>query len=217
MGAVRTTFAVALLVGLSLVLAPREGSAGGPSPGVSIVPKRIALVGSRAGAPDAFGLFTVVVNDRFGSPINGASVVIDLSGCSDLALCSNQLDAAATVNCAAKTTRKFTDVSGRVSIIVLGSSNGVRNATTLLNGAKIYANGALIGSPTAAAFDLDGANGVGINDLTVWLNDFGTDGNPAFGRSDFDGDGAVDINDLSVWLSEFGSSRSTSSCPTSCP
>ena len=149
--------------------------------------------------------------------MNGASVVVDLSGCTDLAICSDQLDAGALVNCAAKTTRKFTNLAGQVSFIVLGGSNGSGNATTLLVGAKIYANGTLIGSPTAACFDLDGSNGVGINDLSCWLTDFGTFGNPAFGRADFDCSGSVGINDLSVWLTEFGAGTSAASCAISCP
>ena len=47
----------------------------------------------------------------------------------------------------------------------------------------------LIGSPTVAAYDLDGASGVGANDLSAWLTDFGS-GQP-YGRSDFDCSGGV--------------------------
>jgi len=154
------------------------------------------------------------VKDVALNPLNGASVVIDLSGCADLAICDDQLDGAATVNCAAKTTRKFTDILGDVTFIVLGGSNGSGNASTLLNGARIYANGTLIGSPTATAFDLDGGAGVGINDLAVWLVDFGLGIN--YGRSEFDCNGAVGINDLAVWLIEFGAGTSAASCAVSC-
>ena len=80
---------------------------------------------------------------------------------------------------------------------------------------KIYANGALIGSPTAAVLDLDGHAGVAINDLSVWLDDFAMD--TPRGRSDFDSDGSVDINDLSVWLGAFGSRGLTQGCATRCP
>jgi hypothetical protein len=207
----------AMLLTAAGCLIASAAMAGVPSPGNSTVPPCISLVGSLAGAPDAVGTFTVTVRDLANNPLNGASVVVDLSGCTDLAICSDQLDAGALVNCAAKTTRKFTNLAGQVSFIVLGGSNGSGNATTLLGGAKIYANGTLIGSPTAAAFDLDGSNGVGINDLSVWLTDFGTLGNPAFGRSDFDCSGSVGINDLSVWLTEFGNGTSAASCAISCP
>ena len=181
------------------------------------VPTRIALVGSRAGVPDGAGSFTVVIRDLANNLTPDASVVVDLSNCADLALCSDQLDASATVSCAAKSVRKFTDASGSATFTVLGRSNGTGNASTLLNGARIYANGVWLCSPTASAFDLDGVNGVGVNDLSVWLADFGTPDNPPFGRSDFDGDGAVDINDLSLWITTLGAGGSVQGCAASCP
>lgn len=213
MPAARTSMAVTML----LVLTARESLAGGPAALNSTVPSSITLVGSVAGTPDGAGAFTVVARDPANNPLNGCSVVLDLSGCSDLILCSNQLDAGALVNCAAKTMRKFSNISGSVSFTVLGSSTGAGNATTLLNGAKIYWNGTLLGSPTVSALDLDGANGVGINDLSVWLSDYGTLGNPPFGRSNFDGDRALGVNDLSVWVTAFGAGGSTQGCASICP
>ncbi len=190
--------------------------AGVPSPGNSTVPACVTLVGSLAGTPDAAaGQFTVTVRDLANNPLNGASVVIDLSGCTDLAICDDQLDAAAVVNCAAKTSRKFTGLTGQATFTVLGGSNGAGNATTLLGGGKIYANGVLIGSPTVAAYDLDGSSGVGANDLSAWLTDFGS--GISYGRSDFDCSGGVGANDLSLWLTEFGNGTSSASCAISCP
>jgi len=204
-----------LLTAAGLLIAS-AAMAGVPSPGNSTVPACITLVGSAAGVPDAAaGLFSVTVRDLANNPLAGASVVIDLSGCTDIAICDDQLDAGALVNCAAKTTRKFTDALGAVSFTVLGGSNGAGNATTLIGGGKIYANGVLIGSPTAAAYDLDGGSGVGANDLSAWLTDFGT-GNP-FGRSDYDCSGGIGANDLSFWLTEFGAATSSASCAVSCP
>ena len=207
----------AMLLTAAGCLIASAAMAGVPSPGNSTSPPCISLVGSLAGTPDLVGQFTVTVRDLANNPLNGASVVVDFSAASDIRICSNQLDAGALVNCAAKTTRKFTNLAGQVTFIVLGGSNGSGNATTLLGGARIYANGTLIASPTASVFDLDGSNGVGINDLSVWLTDFGTTGNPAFGRSDYDCSGTVGINDLSVWLTEFGLGSSAASCAVSCP
>jgi len=207
----------AMLLGAAGMLVASVAAAGVPCSGCSTVPPCFSLVGSATGVPDTHGQFTVVVRDLANNPLNGASVVIDLSNAHDLRICSDQLDAGALVNCAAKTTRKFTDVTGSVTFIVLGGSNGGGNASTLLGGGRIFANGTLIGSPTVSAFDLDGANGVGVNDLSVWLGDFGTAGNPAFGRSDYDCSGSVGVNDLSVWLGEFGAATSTASCTVSCP
>jgi hypothetical protein len=68
-----------------------------------------------------------------------------------------------------------------------------------------------------SAYDLDGTGGVTINDLSVWITDFGTFGNPAFGRSDFDCSGGVGINDMSVWLSAFGAGAQIESCGAICP
>ena len=206
-----------LLIGVVLLLRAGQGVAGGPSATTSTVPAHITLVGSRDGEPDASSAFTVVARDLFGDPKNGCSVVIDLSDCAELSLCADQLDAGATVNCAAKTTRKFTNVLGEVSFILLGSARGRGNAVTSPGLAKIYADGMLLRSVAVSAFDLDGSNGVGINDLSVWLSDFGAPGHPTFARSDFDGNGTLGINDLSVWLTAFGAQGSSQGCTTSCP
>jgi hypothetical protein len=181
------------------------------------VPTRITLVGSRAGVPDGTGAFTVVIRDLMNNPTPSAAVVVDLSNCADLTLCSDQLDASAAVSCAGKSMRKFTDASGSATFTVQGGSNGAGQASTLAHGATLYANGVILGSPTASALDLDGVNGVGIDDLSVWLSDFGAPGGPEFGRSDFDGDGKIDINDLSLWVSAYGAGGSVQGCAASCP
>ena len=197
------------------LLAASAAMAGVPSPTNSTTPLCISLVGSLAGAPDAAGTFNIVVRDLANNPLNGASVVIDLSGCNDLSICDDQLDANALVNCGAKTTRKFTNALGQVTFIVLGGSNGGGNASSLLGAGRIYANGTQIQAPTVSAFDLDGAGGVGANDLSAWLTDFGSGQN--FGRSDYDCSNTIGANDLSVWLTEFGNGTSAASCSVACP
>ena len=205
-----------LLSAAGMLLIASAAMASVPSAANSTAPACISLVGSLAGVPDAAaGQFTVIVRDLANNPLSGSSVVIDFSGCLDLAICQDQLDANALVNCGAKTTRKFTDALGSVTFTVLGGSNGGGNASTLLNGAKIFANGTLIKTPTASAFDLDNAGGVGANDLSAWLGDFGSGQN--YGRSDYDCSGNIGANDLSLWLGEFGAGTSASSCAASCP
>lgn len=202
-----------LLLGLAT---PSLALAGLPPVSNSTVPSCISLVGSYGGVPaTAAGGFVVIVRDLANNPIAGASVVIDLSGCADLSICADQLDPAATVNCAAKTVRKFTAADGSVHFTMLGGSNGAGSAVTLLNGGRIYANGILLGSPTVSAFDLDGSGGVGANDFSAWLGDFFT-GN-SYGRSDYDCSGNVGANDLSVWLGVFGSGTMAESCVSRCP
>jgi len=187
-----------------------------PSPANSTVPSHILLVGSSSGVPDAAaGQFTVVVRDLANNPKNGASVMIDLSACADLAICSDQMDPNATVNCAAKTVRKFANVRGEVTFTVMGRSNGAGNATTLGGGGRVFANGVLIRTPSVASFDLDGSGGVGAGDLSAWLADFGS-GQP-YARSDFDGSGDIGAADLSQWLAVFGAGGSVQSCAASCP
>ena len=182
--------------------------AGVASPGNCTVPGCIEMVGNLAGVADPGFPFTVIVRDLANTPLVGASVVLDFSGCTDIGMCSDQLDINATQVCGAKTTRRFTDGFGSVTFLVLGGGNAA--PVTLGGGGRVYANGVLIASPSVGAFDGDGANGVGANDLSVWLTGFGT-GFP-FGMLDYDCSGGVRANDLSVWLTQFGAGTSAASC-----
>ena len=156
----------------ALVAGSRPASAEPPPPN-STVPSCISLVGTSGGVPaHGAGAFQVIVRGVANDPIAGAHVVIDLSGCPDLHLCADQLDPAMDVDCASKRVGKYTDQNGAVGFTLLGGSNGSGHAVELLGGGEIFAEGFLIGSPTVSAFDLDGVNGVGINDVSVWLTDF---------------------------------------------
>ena len=199
----------ATLLAAGGLLIASAAMAGIPSAALSSVPTCISLVGSAAGVPDALGNFSVTVKDLAGNPINGASVVVDLSGCHDLALCNEQLDAGALVNCPAKTTRKFTNALGVVSFDVLGGGNGTP-ASTLLGGGKVFANGVLIGTPTVAAYNLDGQLGVAGGDLALFLSDFASGQN--FGRSDFDCSNSIGGGDLAFWLTGFAGGGSATFC-----
>ncbi len=206
----------ATLLTVAGLLVASAAMAGVPSAGNSTTPACVTLVGSVAGVPDAAaGQFTVIVRDLANNPLNGASVVIDFSNIDDLAICDDQLDVNALVNCAAKTTRKFTDVTGSVTFTVLGGGSGSALPPALQNGGRIYANGTLIGSPTVPAYDLDGASGVGANDLSFWLTIFG--GGQPVGAADYDCSGVVGANDLSFWLTQFGNGTSAASCAVACP
>ena len=195
------------------LLAASAAMAGVPSAANSTTPPCVPLVGSTAGLPDATGLITVVVRDLANNPLSGASVVVDISGCTELALCDDQLDANALVVCASQTTRKFTDGLGSVSFVVLGGGAGP--AATLIGGGKIFANGTLIGSPTVNSYDENGIGGLGAADLSTFLADFAS-GNP-YGRSDFDCSSTLGAADLSKWLAVFSGGGSASSCASQCP
>lgn len=210
-----THFALVVLFLLATTIAGRA-QASLPPIGNAIVPACITLVGSAGAVPaTAFGDFHVVFLDLANNPVPDVAITIDLSGCPDLHLCADQLDPAATVDCARKTVTKRTDQSGTVHFTLLGGSNGAGNAVTFLNGGKIFGDGLFLGSPTVSAFDLDGANGVSVNDLSVWLSDFGS--TQPFGRSDYDCNGGVNINDLSLWLSAYGSGAQSTPCASTCP
>lgn len=206
---------VVLFLVIAAAGAPSSALATPPFPANSTVPSCISLVGSAAGVPaTAFGAFSVTFRDLANNPIPDAAITIDLSGCPDLHLCADQLDPDAVVDCLHKTVTKRTGVDGIAHFTVLGGSNG-GSGVTLLNGGKIYGEGFLLGAPTVSAFDLDGAGGVGINDLSVWLSDFGS--LQPYGRSELDCNGALGVNDLSLWLKAFGSNSQLASCPSTCP
>lgn len=200
------------------MLVAASAFAGVPSPGNSSLPAPafFTMVGHSLGVPDVYGTFSIVVRDLANNPISGSSVVLDFSAATDLVPASDQLDAAAsTVNCAAKTVRKFSDVTGTVSFTLVGAAQNLGASPGAgLNGVKVYADGVLLGSMTAAALDQDGGSGAGANDLSLWLGDAGSLG--YFGRSDYDYSGDLGANDLSIWLGAagaLGSSESGALCP----
>jgi hypothetical protein len=211
----RPLCALAAILILS-ALAASTVSASLPGGNNDIAPQAISLVGSAAGVPgrDA-GSFEVIARDLAGNPIAGSHVVIDLSGCPELRLCADQLDPAVDFDCVNKRVGKFTDSNGRATFVLLGSSTGAGTAVTRLAGGKIYENGMLIRTPTVSAFDLDGASGVGANDMSVFINDFMT--GIEWGRSDYDGSGSLGANDLSLWITVFGSGAQAESCTAACP
>jgi len=150
----------------------------------SSAPTIIRLVGSAGGVADAAaGSFTVVVRDLANNPVPGASVVVDFSGCPDVTICPDQLDPdpGELVNLTAKTLRKSPAGMGRPRSRSWEGVSGAGTPWSFSRGAvvskqqapsgdvKIYGNGALIGWPNFAIYDLDGSRSLGPADLSVWL------------------------------------------------
>ena len=204
-----------ILLTALLLASPSPAPASVPSAGNNTTPACISLVGTYGSTPAPAGEFTVTCRDLANNPMPGAVVVIDLSVCTELFICADQLDPLATVDCVHKTVSKLTAADGSVHFTVLGGSNGPGSAVTFMNGGRIYKNGTLIQSPTVSAYDLDGSNGLGANDLSAWLTDFGS-GQP-YGRIDYDCSGSVGANDLAFWLTAFGSGTMAQSCASACP
>ena len=212
----RSSLVFVASISMLMLITPRARASGIPSAGNSTVPAVIRLGGPNGGEPDAVaGPFTIVARDLANNPMNALPIVIDLSNCPDLVLCSEQMDPNAVTNCAAKTIQKTTNVQGQVTFTVLGSSTGAGHGASLAGSARVLGHGVLMAEPSVASFDLDGSIGVGAADLSAWLSDFGT-GQP-YERSDYDGDGHVGASDLSEWLTVFGAGGSTQSCGASCP
>lgn len=202
-----------------LALMPAAALAGVPWPpgpnSCSQIPSQIRLVGTTGGQPDAAVAEFQVLACKVGSPINGCSVVIDLSGANGMRLGGDATaSGGATLACSAQTVRTFTDVTGHCSFVLSGSSNGSA-ATPGPCLAKLYADGVFFGSIPVVAFDLDGSGGVDVNDLSIWLGDMGSQ--QYFGRSDYDDSGDLGANDLSSWLEVFGAGHEGSSAVAACP
>ena len=200
---------------VALALAAPDRAVATP-PANSTVPNSISLVGSLGSVPESgLGAFEVVVRDLANNPVAGAVVTVDLSSCVDLVLCAEQLDPSVTVDCTGKRVNGTTDAAGRVVFTLLGGSNGAGNAITLSGGGRIYANGILLGAPTVGAYDLDGVNGLGANDVTAFLTDFASGQN--YGRSDYDGTGVLGAQDFAMWLTAFARQTQLTSCSSACP
>jgi hypothetical protein len=173
------------------------------------------------GAADTFSPFTVHVHDIANIPIQGAIVVIDVSGCNDIVFCSDQLAPGVIADCAKHTLRQTTNALGEATFHLLGGAkiDYVRNPNgQACNCVKIYVDGENIVQPedeplNAGAFDLDDDSGVIGSDLAMWLDDAGNPGRAPLGylRSDYDHSNAdcvtggyVDGSDLTIWLDAAG-------------
>ncbi len=182
-------------------------------------PDCVALVGSLAGVPASLGRFQVTVRDIANNPLNNATVVVDLSRCGDLRLCADPLDPTIVVDCAARTAVSHTNALGIATFTLLGGSLGYSTAAPSSRGAM----GRIFVPPypdygvdvAVNACDLDGFQGVGAHDFSLWLTDFGS-GVP-WARSDYDCSGEVGANDLALWLEVFGEGLMSNSCASLCP
>jgi hypothetical protein len=218
----------ALLAGLIAISTP--AAAFPPSPVTSKVPCGITLVATHAnGAPDPAGMFTIVVHDIADTPEPLAPVKLYFSGCSDVAICSVQTDAAATVSCGpdGPIISTVADEDGVVRLTLIG---GVahRSSPSSSGCVKVIAEGTLLTDGTnkpliqVSALDESGGDGLTTADLSLWLDDYFSNANPP--RSDFDYSATCSPNvgssDLARWLTSYFSnyvvgcnSRPGSLCP----
>jgi len=133
----------------------------------------IAVVGqNNAGIADPCevggrcGDFQVTIKDLSGTAIAGSSVVIDFSGCPDIQISCDQLNASTgQTNLAGKKVAGTTNASGQFTFKVQGASNSTSTSSpnVLSAGtaagvpcAQVYADGVPIGSLIVAGYDVNG-------------------------------------------------------------
>ena len=203
----------ATLLSVCGLLAASAAFAAVPDPTQSTCPAHINLVGSDGATGDPSGNFSVTVRDLSGALIPGSIVVVDFQACTDLLFCTDQLGNS-TADCPTMTVRKATDGSGVATFSIVGGADVPAGGPTgsPIGSVKIFADGVLLCTLDAGAFDLNDGTGVGGADLSLWLDDFGLGGQPP--RADYDGSGVVGGADLSLWLDVFGLGLSGVSCGT---
>jgi len=201
-----------LAVGLSAAAGPARAV---PSPANSSVPSHVLMVGRRDALADtALGSFTIVVRDLANNPLRNVTVEFRVLNCLGARLAADPLQPGVTARCATHGYTAVTNTAGEVRMCLLG---GGTIGSPPGGGAcgQVFAAGTLIGQPSVALLDLDGGSGVGINDLSLWLNDFGL--NEPISRSDYDGNGVLSVNDLSLWLEYWAHGTSVQSATSYCP
>lgn len=237
---------VALLAVVALLVAG-AAYAGAPSSGTSTRPLVLKVVATDNGGSngpnliDGGGNCIFIVRDAVPNVIPGALVVVGFAGCPQVQLCANTLPAplvtASTpglVNCVARTVSATTDISGTVTLRVMGRIDPAAAVTFPTLG--LPAPGGYLGCATvtvtvpgfpaviypnikASAMDIDGGGGVDGGDLSAMVADrFVTDHYRE--RSDHDGlpDNLVSGGDLSVASGVRLGGGSTVSCSVAgCP
>ena len=211
----------AVLAALGVVFGAAVAFAGVPSPANSTIPGRINLVGVDAGSslPDTAALgakVQVIVRDLANNPIANSAVVIDMNGdVSDVQFGDLQPYQGVTANCGTHTVLALTDAAGSVYFVVQGGGRTPAGAAHPLLAGKVYADGVLLGSIAVGLYDMDGAGGVQLSDLSRWSADYFAASNPE--RADYDNLGGVTLLDLSTWAGTYFAGKSNQSAATYCP
>jgi hypothetical protein len=174
----------------------------------------VVLVGrSDTVADTTAGAFTVALRDGANNPMPGERVEIRMLNCPGARVAVDQLQPGVTSRCATNGVLADTDPDGLVRIAIVGGGeasapHGSGPCATVLGGPIP------LGTVRLAYLDLDGSGGLGSNDLSIWLGDFGT--GESIARADYDGDDSVGASDLSLWLGAWGEGRSVQSAPSYC-
>jgi hypothetical protein len=222
--------AVAVVL-LSIPAAARAscGNPTDPSPVNSSIGKVVLLAPyAVTGGYDQCVTTTMVIRDGLGNPVPSPVVTIDFSACAaaDIRVAATQPDGSAVL-CPIPQVTKVGLPTGVVvfhlSGYALNPGGGIPGSPAPgfgPGGAKVFANGCLLGTVSVAAFDQNGIGGSNAVDLSLFLNDrFSGMALPSLdrGRSDYNGDGVVNVVDLSLWLSHQACSQGGFSSLPGCP
>jgi hypothetical protein len=151
------------------------------------------------GLPDPRGEFTILVSDLAMIPIAGAAVTIQFNACEGtprVCLAAEQPDLdVISVSPDGSMVTAVTPGDGTVRLTLVGSVEGTAGTSCAL----VFGDGVNLGMvPSIAAFDLDGAGGVRVPDVSMWLQEsFAPDYR---GRADYDCSGTITPADLALLL-----------------
>lgn len=193
--------------------------AGVPDPAHCTVGPLIYLEGSTAGAPDKCSDgrcadFAVTIRDAGNVPLAGSVVQIDFTGCIDMQLSCDQLEAITGQTLSGRNVRGTTNASGVFTFRVQGASNsadgGLPNpqqspGTPLgVPCAAIFADGVLLDSLKVVAYDINGLGSpnaaVGAVDAAVVQDEInrGNASGTRLERTDINGDGILTNADVQL-------------------
>lgn len=187
---------------------------GSNSYGITLSPRdcrgKPVVLGGANGKSYGAGDFVVELFDVLGNPISGEEVTIDFSATNVVLQSIQSVD----VDCAGKKLSTTTDDLGR-AVFHAPRFGGYAIETRFLGvpisrGPLVSAGGLILGIAEAHSLDIDAANGLGANDLSLFLGLYGNNSS----AGDFDlASGlsciTVGANDLSIWLGAFGDATNT--------
>ena len=172
------------------LLAAASAFAAIPSPSSCTVPCAIVLVGHNiaATAADPYGQFTVVVKDATNSPLNGATVSVDFSGCCPgIRLSNTQLGVGVSHVANSAIATGLTDITGTATFRIEGAAAAASSFITGTTGCA-----SISATPNGSSTPVLLTNGIDHPTVIVSTPDEGG----------INGNAGVDPTDLSVYIGD---------------
>jgi len=204
-----------LLTAVGLLVAS-AAMAGVPSTGTSAQPAGVTLVGHNAGIADgtSFGAMTYTIRDAANNPVPNSVVVMNFAACTGTRICSTTQPAGMFVNCAARSVSGVTNASGVVTFRIVGG--GIQATPDVAACVSVTADGVALNTLRASMFDISGAGGLALGDITVAKNDLNLF--PARTRADVSKNGILQLGDITIMKNTLNAGGSSTSCTSAtCP